>query len=68
MKLAAAAAMFGMYLKDSEYMGSSHPEDARELLSGCISSSDASLSNNAKALDELIRYYLDAAKEGIYDI
>lgn len=51
MKLASAAAMFGMYLKDSEYKGSSHPEDARELLSGLDNS-------GAQSLDMLIEQYI----------
>ncbi|MCI7767431.1 MAG: von Willebrand factor type A domain-containing protein [Oscillospiraceae bacterium] len=51
MKLAAAAAMFGMYLKDSEYKGSSHPDDARKLLSG-------PKSHDAQNLDLLIEYYI----------
>ena len=51
MKLASAAAMFGMYLKDSEYKGDSSPEMAAELLKG-INSADA---NNLSAL---IEYYI----------
>lgn len=35
MKLASAAAMFGMYLKNSEYMGTSSPEAALELMKNC---------------------------------
>ena len=35
MKLASAAAMFGMYLKDSQYMGTSSPEAALELMKNC---------------------------------
>ena len=53
MKLAAAAAMFGMYLKDSEYKGSSHPDNARKLLSG-------PKSHDAQNLDLLIEYYIQA--------
>ena len=51
MKLASAAAIFGMYLKDSEYKGDSSPEMAAELLKG-INSADA---NNLSAL---IEYYI----------
>lgn len=51
MKLASAAAMFGMYLKDSEYKGTSSPDKAAELLKG-INSADA---NN---LNTLIEYYI----------
>ena len=51
MKLAAAAAMFGMYLKDSEYRGSSDPDSARELLRGLTD-------NDAQNLNMLIEYYI----------
>ncbi|MGN0638435.1 MAG: von Willebrand factor type A domain-containing protein [Huintestinicola sp.] len=51
MKLAGAAAMFGMYLKNSEYMGSSDPYSARELLKG-------SASTDAQNLSMLIEYYI----------
>lgn len=53
MKLAGVAAMFGMYLKDSEYKGSSHPDNARKLLSGLKSP-------DAQNLDLLIEYYIQA--------
>lgn len=68
MKLSAAAAMLGMFIKDSEFKGSSHPEDARVLLSGCLKSSNAKLQKAGKGLDALIGKYLEAAKEGVYDI
>lgn len=50
MKLAAAAAMFGMYLKDSEFKGSSDTESAGKLLSG-------STDPGAQSLGMLIEYY-----------
>lgn len=51
MKLAAAAAMFGMYLKDSEYKGDSEPEGALKLI--------RSLTNtDAQSFDTLIEYYI----------
>ena len=51
MRLAGAAAMFGMYLKDSEYKGSSDPERARKLLNN-------STSLDTQRLDMLIQYYI----------
>lgn len=56
MKLAGAAAMFGMYLKDSEYKGSSHPDNARKLLSGLKSS-------GAQSFDTLIEHYIQYYSE-----
>lgn len=53
MKLAGAAAMFGMYLKDSEYKGSSHPDNARKLLSGLTNT-------DAQSFDTLIEHYIQA--------
>lgn len=51
MRLAGAAAMFGMYLKDSEYKGSSDPERARKLLNN-------STSLDTQRFDMLIQYYI----------
>lgn len=51
MKLASAAAMFGMYLSDSEYKGISSPVTASRLLSG-VKGTDA------ENLSALIEYYM----------
>lgn len=60
MKLASAAAMFGMYLSDSEYKGTSSPVTASELISGVKS-------YNAESLSVLMEYYMqfdpDTAEE-----